>query len=320
MRAIGLALLTLLALACGGDPAPKPTASERPTASAADENRPPEIQSIQILPSEPSSGDILTLRLKTWDPDGDRLGLTVEWYRNGQSLQRGGDAVLSGEGFRRGDRIEADVLVSDGEHEVAARAPAVRITNQTPRITSVRILPDAPDAGTDLTAIAEASDVDGDSFELEYRWFNNGEPIPGNGASLPAGSFKRGDEVRVAVTASDPYGEGDTLKSGPLRVPNAAPEITSNPADATVGAGRYKYVIRAEDPDRDRPLRYSLVEGPDGMNLDLLSGVITWRVPESAGGSYPVEFVVKDPLGAEARQRYTIELHWETAPADADER
>ena len=138
-------------------------------------------------------------------------------------------------------------------------------------------------------------------------------------ATLAAGRFVRGDALRVEITATDSYGAGEVTHSGVLKVPNGAPEILSDPSHASVGAGRYRYSIRAKDPDHDRPLRYALIEGPDAMDLDLLSGVLSWRVPRKAQGSYLVEIAVRDPMGAESRQRYTIELSWEeSSPASSD--
>ncbi len=65
-------------------------------------------------------------------------------------------------------------------------------------------------------------------------------------------------------------------------------------------------------------VRYTLVDGPKGMAVDLLSGVVSWRVPQRAKGKYPIEVAVADPLGAETRQSFTVELHWETTPADSE--
>ena len=317
MRAIVVALLAGLVISCGGDPEPQgagPSASREVRAPA---NQPPIIRSVQILPLEPSVGDTLTLVIKSMDPDGDRLDIGVDWLRNGQPVEPGAHTTLQTQGFARGDRMEAIVYVSDGEEEVVARAPAIQLLNQTPRITRLRLLPENPHAGTDLVAVAEARDGDGDSFEFSYEWFVNGRPVANHsGESLPEGRFRRGDEVYVSVVASDPYESSESVESGVLTVPNGGPVITSDPSQATVGARRYRYVVKAEDPDGDRPLRYGLVEGPDGMQVDLLSGVVSWKVPGDARGSYPVELSVSDPLGGETRQRYTVEIRWERAPAN----
>ena len=84
-----------------------------------------------------------------------------------------------------------------------------------------------------------------------------------------------------------------------------------------MGAGRYSYQLKAEDPDGDRPLRYALVDGPEGLTVDLVSGVVTWQVPDGEGGAFPVRVSVTDPQGARAEQGYTLTLSWNAEPASA---
>jgi hypothetical protein len=197
-----------------------------------------------------------------------------------------------------------------------AQTDPVTLVNQPPQVTRIQILPERPHAGNDLTAIAAGGDGDRDEFEFSYQWYVNGRRLSDSTEpTLEKGRFKRGDKVQVEVTARDSYDSGQAVRSTALKIPNGAPKITSDPEQATVSGGRYKYVLKAEDPDRDRPLRYQLVDGPKDMSVDLLSGAVTWRVPKRAGGDYPVELSVADPLGGESRQSYTIELHWETEPA-----
>ncbi len=316
MRLIRVGLLAALLGACGSDPEPNSGAAAPQARVAPEGNREPVIRSMRIVPAAPTVGDPLALNLKAIDPDGDKLDTQIEWFRNGRSFQSGDAATLDTRGFVRGDQIYAVARVSDGVLAITERTPMVEITNQPPRVTRIQLAPENPNAGTDLTAVAEVIDNDGDSFELGYEWLVNDAPVGVSGATLPAKHFKRGDVVMVRVSATDSYGDAEPTPSVPLTIPNGAPKITSNPSEATVGAGRYRYVIKAEDPDADRPLRYTLAEGPEGMTVDLLSGVISWKVPASAGGSYPVEVAVADPQGSATHQRYDLELSWSSTPAD----
>ena len=316
MRLIRVVLLAALVGACGSDPEPKAGAARPQARVAPENNREPVIRSMRIVPGAPTVGDPLALSLKAIDPDGDALEAQIEWFRNGRSFQSGDATTLDTRGFVRGDQIYAVVRVSDGELSITERTPMIEIVNQPPRVTRIQLAPENPNAGTDLTAVADAIDNDGDEFELSYEWFVNDDPVGASGATLAAKHFKRGDVVMVEVSATDPYGDAEPTRSVPLTIPNGPPEITSNPSEATVGAGRYRYVIKAEDPDGDRPLRYTLAEGPDGMDVDLLSGVISWKVPASAGGSYPVEVAVSDPQGSATHQRYDLELSWSSTPAN----
>ena len=317
MRVLALAAMAALTLSCGADPEPGEGAPAQPGTTRPG-NRPPVIGSVKLVPPQPTSGDTITLDIKTMDPDNDAITLHVEFFRNGNRVQSSDQVSLSTFGFPLGDRIHASVTATDGEAETAATTEPVMIVNQHPRVSSMRLVPEKPQTGVDLTVLAEAQDVDGDEFELRYEWTVNGKVLDNNGPVLEKSEFKRGDEVQVSVYARDAGGEGQPMRSTLFKIPNGAPDITSDPSQATVGSRRYRYVIKGVDPDGDRPLRYTLVEGPDGMTVDLLSGLLSWRVPEGAAGGFRVTVGVSDPLGAETQQSFSFDLHWETAPANAD--
>ena len=316
MRSMSVALLACLALSCGGDPDPGTQQDSAAAAAAPTDNVAPVLREAELVPRSAGSGDTLSLSVKTYDEDGDDVTLAVEWYRNGELVQQGKQTTLRTLGFPRGDRVHAVVHASDGYDQVTTRTPDLTLVNQPAKVARLHVMPLEPHAGHELTAVADGEDVDGDSFELSYQWFVNGRALDGETeAVLEKGKFRRGDQVWVEVRAEDPYERGDAFKSAVLEIPNGAPEIESDPSQATVGAGVYKYVIKATDPDRDRPLRYSLVEGPDGMRVDLLSGVLTWRVPDGAGGQHQVVVSVADPVGGISHQQFAVDISWESEPA-----
>lgn len=64
-------------------------------------------------------------------------------------------------------------------------------------------------------------------------------------------------------------------------VPNRSPLFTTTPiVDAFVNQS-YIYDSNAVDPDQDAPLTYTLLQGPDGMVIDPVTGKITWTPPAS---------------------------------------
>ena len=316
MRSLSVALLACLALSCGGDPDPGTQQESAAGAAAPAGNSVPVLREAELVPRDPSSGETVSLSVKTYDEDGDEVRLGVEWYRNGELVLEGSQTTFQTFGFLRGDRIHAVVHASDGYDQVTTRTPEITLVNQPARVAKLHVMPLEPHAGNDLTAVAEGGDVDGDAFELKYQWFVNGRALKGETEPvLEKGKFRRRDQVWVEVRANDPYDPGDLFKSAVLEIPNGAPEIESDPSQATVGAGIYKYVIKATDPDRDRPLRYTLVEGPDSMQVDLLSGVLTWRVPDGAGGRHQVVVSVADPLGGISQQQFAVDVRWESEPA-----
>ena len=78
---------------------------------------------------------------------------------------------------------------------------------------------------------------------------------------------------------------------------NQPPEITNSfPETATVGEP-YLHTVTAVDPDGDA-LSYSLLYGPDGMEIDPDTGLVSWDVPET----YVQGQTAADPYCAEPRE------------------
>jgi len=86
---------------------------------------------------------------------------------------------------------------------------------------------------------------------------------------------------------------------------NQPPVITSDPPERT-GPGRpYQYRITAEDPEAETIL-YNLISGPEGMSVDLSSGLLTWVPEADETGVHPVEIRASDSRGAVAFQSFNL--------------
>ncbi len=317
MRLVWLAFLALVLAACGGDDAPTPSSSEPFAKSNPQLNRAPILDDLSIQPANPRSDQALSVSFKAQDPDHDSLQTEVAWYLNGASVQRGKEQILSASRTTRGDEVYAIIHVSDGKFTTSKKTPTMRVRNQVPRIDSVELLPKEATAKDELLALPRAIDSDNDPIEFSYSWMVNGTPL--RNASRPhleSGRVRRGDTVVVSVVASDGSGKSNPVESPPARIENSAPRITSKPTYNLSGRNQYNYQVVAADPDGDRPLRYQLIESPPGMTIGLVSGLVSWIVPDDANGKYPVELSVRDSNGAESRQNYVLELRWQMAPAN----
>jgi plastocyanin len=111
--------------------------------------------------------------------------------------------------------------------------PAVALP---PDITSVGLSPNNPLRDETLTTNVQASDPDGDSFDLTYAWFRNGGQIPGeNGAQLNLNNVPEvpNDIIRVEVTATDVNSESSVASESVTignRLPSATVSITCSGA------------------------------------------------------------------------------------------
>lgn len=107
----------------------------------------------------------------------------------------------------------------------------------------VRILPAEPTAGSSLTAV-----FTGSSGNLDYRWERNGVSIEGQrGERLAVAGLRKGDEIRVTVTASGAqYDAATTIANAPPSVESITffpQEIWSGKDLSATPAGK--------DPDGD---------------------------------------------------------------------
>lgn len=315
MRIGLLVSLVLLLAACGGD---DPGTGGRAGGGPGAENQPPEILTLLLLPETATARDDLHLALETLDPERDPVDVEVTWFVNGGRRHSGPELRMPQTRLSRGDAIYAEVWASDGVNEVTATSNRVVLGNLPPDMRSVELLPAKPTSEDSLMVTARGVDPEGDRVELVYRWSRNGsvledavEPV------LPAGRFRRGDEIEVSVAGNDGKDLGFFLSSGTVTVENGPPAIVSEPSyDLT--SGRYHYQVRAEDPDGDSPLRYELLRAPNGMKVDVVGGLVTWDVPETAVGQHDVEISVSDAYGGSALQRYSIDVRWEAPPAEPD--
>lgn len=87
---------------------------------------------------------------------------------------------------------------------------------------------------------------------------------------------------------------------------NQPPEFTSIPPLSVRVGNPYEYPAEAFDPDGD-VLSFSLANAPRRMTVDEATGLIAWK-PAAPPGEYPIELIVRDPDGAEARQSWALRV------------
>ncbi len=323
MKRVIAVAITLLCVACGGsteDESNATQASSRPAARTGAVNSPPEILSAELQPAGAGASQTISVAVVANDADRDRVRVSFEWYRNSEILPGLEQADAPAGSFSRGDRVYAIVFASDGKDEVTHQTAAIIVGNSAPTLRRVAIKPARATALDLLQADVDVRDDDGDSVDLAYRWVRNGQLIEdSDGPRLRPGVGHRGEIIVLQVRADDGTSESPWVASAALTLGNAAPAITTQPNYKLSGSSQYTYEVAAEDPDGDRPLKYELVDGPPGMAVDIVSGRVTWQVPTSAKGVYPIELRVSDPYGGATTQNYSLAVDWSEAPASASD-
>jgi hypothetical protein len=325
VRWIGCAAAAALLGGCGGSETPPPSgrSMSAPAAAApAAANQPPQVERLALDPHETRAGEDVVARVQAVDPDGDAVELQYVWTLDGRRIVERGASLKVPEGTRKGAAIEVEVTAHDGRVAGAPRSAAARVSNRAPELLGVRIEPaEGVKVGTELVAVADGRDADGDPVDFRFSWRVNGRPVEAQGPRFSTEGLKRGDRVQARALATDGESETPPLDSAPVPLGNSAPTIVSTPGGVSAD-GRFRYALEANDPDGDRNLRYHLAAGPDGAQVDPLLGEVTWAANREHVGKHAFEVVVTDGQGGEARQRFEVdvrEVPREAGGADGDD-
>ncbi len=143
-----------------------------------------------------------------------------------------------------------------------------------------------------------------------YKWIHNGSELvsdPSQDRMEWSDSFKKGDDITVAVT---PYYQ-DTKSpwnyKGSIQVPNSPPEISSMSQGSFIDKNQYVYQVEAKDRDEGDELLYSLKDAPEGMSISE-KGKITWQYGEDDVGDYSFTVSVSDGDGGETSQVLSLKI------------
>jgi len=185
--------------------------------------------------------------------------------------------------------------------------------NRPPRVRSLEIRPTRNLAGQDVWARANVEDPDGDEVSVVYSWLVNGSETQAEGNVFPSASLQRGDTLQLRVVASDGRSESEPVESPLLEVENGPPRILSQPQPPGPD-GRFRYQVRAEDPEGQGGLRYQLAEAPAGMSVSRLGGLVEWSPRLDQSGTHAVDIAVEDSEGAVTHQRFELSV---APPGDA---
>ncbi len=95
-------------------------------------------------------------------------------------------------------------------------------------------------------------------------------------------------------------------------LPNQAPYITSTPPLSAVVGQAWSYPADAVDPEFE-DLAFSLAEAPVDMQVDPITGELSWTSPPGTPASVAVRLVVTDPQGLSAEQSFDIAVRGSNA-------
>jgi len=228
-------------------------------------NTPP-TATVSLAPDLPRRTDTIIASAEAIDVDGDPTTIAFSWLVNDEPTD------ITGPEFppftaRRGDVVTVRAIANDGEDDSEPATASATIRNSPPS-ASVTITPSDPDTTQDLLAIATGEDPDDDPLTFEFAWSVNGEPVAGLVPEFAHQRTRRGDVLRVTVTARD----GRTVSPAAwdeVVIRNTAPTAPKI-AIATAPSGperdlHCRIVEPSFDADRD-PLTYTFSWQRDGAD------------------------------------------------------
>ncbi|WP_182866130.1 putative Ig domain-containing protein [Rhodopirellula sp. JC639] len=238
-------------------------------------------------------------QLSAFDPDGDDFSFQLQQGPTG--FQLGTDGLIEWmPGLEQigSHLVEISVMDDQGASSIMQYEIVVenRILNLMPTITSTPVFEAI--VGRPYQYQIEASDPE--DGVLTYAVING---PPGMTMSDPLTGLLEwpeptGVNPSVRVVVEDDFGNTFT-QSYRIRVrgDNRAPELLNQPPNSAVPDTPYRFFLQAIDPDGD-PLRYSVIEGPPGLEIDPQSGEVNWLPADRDLGANLVRLQVSDPFEA----------------------
>jgi len=193
--------------------------------------------------------------------------------------------------------------------DTAVVEPLDPVTETLAKVKALYLAPSDFHAGIDISAEAELSLPEGaTSVFVQYAWFINGEQyLYAQGEKLSCDAFTRGDSIYVEVMPLVDGIEGKLFRSDAFKVPNAVPSIVSDPAEGVVQESLFSYQVRAEDADGDE-LEYFVEDAPAGLQVDRVSGAVSWDFSSTPAGPHRFKVGVRDPYEGVSYQEVQLDL------------
>ena len=247
------------------------------------------------------------------DDDLDELRYSLMVHPAGMSIDEITGLILwTPTSIQGGSDYPVEVHVSDGRGGFAYQEFSINVAdtiNESPYFTSEPVIIGAE--GHEYSYEAQAIDPDIlDTLEYSLTSAPEGMSIDSaSGLIMWTPDANQAGEHAVDVIVEDGRG-GEAVQSFTIDVEealNAPPRIISEPplAGADVGA-EYVYEVEAYDPDVDDVLTFVLTAGPEGMVVEVSTGLITWSAVLGQFGEYAVRIEVSDGRGGSDSQDFTV--------------
>ncbi|MBN1127111.1 MAG: hypothetical protein JXA82_19065 [Sedimentisphaerales bacterium] len=147
-----------------------------------------------------------------------------------------------------------------------------------------------PDQSVSLSASAELG-----VEPYTFSWESDVDGFLGDGAEREVADLSLGTHT-ISVTCVDDANEV-VVESVTIHV--MAEPVLEDLASHTIGVGQSYTGPVPVLAQGSQPITYSLVEGPAGMAIDSVTGVVTWEIPDASGSPYNVAIRAENAVGSD---------------------
>ena len=203
--------------------------------------------------------------------------------------------------------VSANDGLGNSQQFTISIAVTQRLVNSAPRITSAPAVYSV--ANQQYAYDVVAIDAENDELAFELLEAPTGMSINSDSGTLRwLPSRELVGEHAITIQVTDAVG-ASTLQSYMLRVRSAGgpPQIVSVPStEAAIGTA-WLYSIIATDVEQD-PLTYSLLAGPAGVDINPITGELSWTPQSNQLGLNSIAIQVSDGSGGSTSQSFSIRV------------
>ncbi len=163
-------------------------------------NAAPEVTSVTLSPTAPTTDETLTATVSSTDADGDRVTLSYAWEVDGAVIATTATSISGITWFDRDEVVTVTVTPYDGTDYGTTGTDSVTCANTPPTAPTVSIDPDPPGGNDDLVCTVDtaSTDDDGDAVTYTFEWDVDGTAYTG-----ATTTYETGDTVDAADTTRD---------------------------------------------------------------------------------------------------------------------
>jgi hypothetical protein len=193
------------------------------TAAVTVQDSPPELVSLTLDPSAPTTDSTITAVASGSDVDGDTVSMSYAWAVDGVPLSETGSSLDGALWFDKHQVVEVTVTPSAGGLSGAPASASVSVANSAPSAPAISLSPAEPVQGVDdlhCVIDIDGTDADGDSLSYSFHWTGGGATFSSTGTTVWSGDTVSASDTVAAqswactVTPSDGEDDGAPVSIG----------------------------------------------------------------------------------------------------------